>query len=254
MHDFYLPSFSYKDFNVYCVDYLDYRVVISENAKNKLISHYKANNVDLIYSNRIVKIENAVEIDNSIYLPKLDNEITIGYVGRWSEEKRNDIFIQIATAINKKHKNVKFIMAGIGMKSNLKKINEAGVMFLGEITDENELMKVYKTIDFLLITSLREGFPMVIMESMTQGVIPITTNVGGIKEHIINEYNGILIENKDDENAIVNDFLISIETLLNSKEKRAVLSKNAYLYSRLNFKIEDFNLKYLNIFFKQFHQ
>ena len=58
-----------------------------------------------------------------------------------------------------------------------------------------------------MITSFREGFPMVIPEAMAQGAIPISTNVGGINEHITNFENGVLIDNSVNEDEIINQFV-----------------------------------------------
>ena len=48
---------------------------------------------------------------------------------------------------------------------------------------------------------------MVIPEAMAQGAIPISTNVGGINEHITNFENGVLIDNSVNEDEIINQFV-----------------------------------------------
>ena len=84
---------------------------------------------------------------------------------------------------------------------------------------------------------------MVIMESMAHGVIPITTNVGGIGEHIINNENGILIDDNNEEE-IVKKFTESIIVLIKDREKLERISKNAFLYAYSNFQISQFNAQY----------
>jgi len=81
---------------------------------------------------------------------------------------------------------------------------------------------------------------------LSHGVIPISTDVGGINEHIKNGINGILISNGD-ENKIIIDFVNAIKDLLNDKEKKLSISKYAYQYSHLNFQLKEFNKKYQEI-------
>ncbi len=138
-------------------------------------------------------------------------------------------------------------MIGTGMKSNIDKINHAGVDFLGEITNKDELLDFYNQLTFLLITSEYEGFPMVMMESMAQGVISISTNVGGISEHITNDFNGFLIDNENQENS-VNLFCNQLEKLFNDESKVNEISKNSYNYAHKNFGIDEFNKNYKNLF------
>jgi glycosyltransferase involved in cell wall biosynthesis len=95
--------------------------------------------------------------------------------------------------------------------------------------------------------SIYEGFPMVIMESMAHGVIPITTDVGGINEHITNGENGILISDGNEEK-IVFDFINAIELLIIDNKKMEIISKNAFEYAQSHFSIEQFNDNYRRLF------
>lgn len=228
------------------VMYIDKRVVINQNTKKDLLEMYTLNKVEAKYNTLIQVIENGIVIENNEFIPKNNLTIKIGYVGRWSDEKRPQLFLEIAKQVRSKNSSIEFYIAGIGMKSNIDRINEASVTFLGEITNENELAAFYKQLTFLLITSEYEGFPMVIMESMAQGVIPISTNVGGISEHITNNKNGILI-NELDENKIVEEFCYSIFQIIENTKYRNDLSYNSFLYAQEHFGIEKFNESYQKI-------
>lgn len=219
------------------------RIVINDVAKQDVLRFYKEHRIDSKYNSKIQIIQNGIELCNSVFEKKSDINFKIGFVGRWSSEKRAYLFLEIATQITKKYPAVRFVMAGTGMKSNLDKISAAGVEFLGEITDKTILKKLYSELHIVLLPSKYEGFPMVIMESMAQGVITIATNVGGISEHIINNENGILI-NDGGEGKMVSDFTNSIEHLLLDKEQMALLSKKAYDYAHSNFSIKKFNDSY----------
>jgi len=70
------------------------------------------------------------------------------------------------------------------------------VKFTGLLTGF-ELVEQYKQCDFTLLFSNFENIPVVISESLACGKPVISTNVGGINEHI-NSSNGILIEAGDE--------------------------------------------------------
>lgn len=226
---------------------IDFRVVINKRAFDDLLDIYHKNNVEH-FQNKIRVIQNAFEIQNQSLKPKNEKEIRIGYLGRWSDEKRLHIFLEVAKKITSIHKNVSFVMAGTGMKSNLKKIEDANVRFLGEISNHEELCNLYNSLNFILITSDREGFPMVITEAMFFGVIPVATNVGGINEHILNQQNGILIKNSDNADLLISNFVFELDLLINDIPKFKTLSANAAEYARLNFGINKFNASYRNLF------
>ena len=85
----------------------------------------------------------------------------------------------------------------------IKKVNELGlqgiVNFSGLKTAE-EIAEIMKLSSFLLLFSNYENLPCVIVEAFAAGLPVISTDVGGIKEHL-NDKNGLLIP-KGDESAL----------------------------------------------------
>jgi glycosyltransferase involved in cell wall biosynthesis len=231
------------DLYMACSCYLNTRIAINKKAKFDLLGYYRLNGIDEKYNKNIHIIGNGIQMSGEHFIEKNNTKIKIGFVGRWSLEKRPELFLEIAKVIKSTKSSIEFEMAGIGMKSNILKINDAGVSFLGEITDYRTLLEIYRNLTFILVTSYREGFPVVIMEAMSQGVIPIATNVGGINEHIIDGVNGLLIDNGN-EDKIIADFIKAINTLMNDKEQMLLISKNAFTYAHSNFQIEKFNESY----------
>ena len=159
---------------------INHRLVINNKAFRDIVSIYNNSNLDKRLQGKIAVIENAITFKDD-NVPSKNDKIKIGFVGRWSKEKRPEIFLKIASRLKQTQIPVEFIMAGIGMKSNIHLINENGISFEGEITNDDALIKLYKSLTFILITSSREGFPMVIIEAMANGVIPICTDVGETK-------------------------------------------------------------------------
>jgi len=222
------------------------RVVINTKAKQDIEEKYKLNKLSKELSQKIRIIENAVKINKNEEWSQKEG-FKVGFIGRWSKEKRPKIALKVAEYFKNKNSNTQFVMAGVGMKSNIQAINKSGFQFLGEITNEDKLNELYKSLSVVLITSYREGFPMVIMETMPFGVITISTDVGGISEHIHNNENGFLIDDFADEEKIAQAIIKKIETLISDKDLFSLISKNAYLYSRQYFTLDKFQESYRQI-------
>lgn len=239
-----LPDEHRRSLFIESAKFIDIRVVITNKSKIDLIEIYKSEHLSSTYNDRIIKIENAVYNSSELkFVYKDFSKIKIGFIGRWSKEKRPNLFLEVAKLVNQNYSKFDFIMAGTGMKTNLSQINDAGVSFLGEITDNYKINNLYRELDIIVITSEYEGFPMVVMESMFYGVIPICTNVGGIYEHITHMNNGILIDNLS-EKQIINDLYSHILKLSENIQLSNTLSKNAMNYSNKNFLIDRFNKEY----------
>lgn len=81
-----------------------------------------------------------------------------------------------------------------------------GINYKGQISSE-EVVRRLQDYSILLLPSYREGYPGIIIESMSVGIPSISTNVGGIPEIIENGKNGIIVPPGDIEalkNAILN--------------------------------------------------
>lgn len=243
IHAFSKPDYGIELASLPYVKYLDKRVVINNKTLidfKKLYIERKLNN----YLTNIVKIENGINVKE--YLLDLSNKskFTVLFVGRWSNEKRPNLFIQIAKNVIVDYPEIDFIMVGSNMESHKKYILRSGIIYKGEIKNEKELNSIYIKANVLLITSYREGFPVVVMESMANGVVPIVTNVGGLSEHITNEINGFLIEDERHELFLVEKFTSKIVKLYKDLEFREKMSKTAFKYAKENFDVEVFNNDY----------
>lgn len=222
------------------------RIVISETLKKELTQAYLMASLDKRALDNLVVIGNGINIDagnRELYRRKKKNSMSMGFVGRWSSEKRPKLFIEIAKRVKTQLCDVEILMAGSGMNPHYQEIVNAEINFLGELSSKSELNDLYQNLSMLLITSLSEGFPLVLMESMIHGVIPICVNVGSISEHISDMENGILIQ-EDKEDQLVLQFVERIMYVFSRRELLDELSMNARDYAYNNFSIKNFNNSY----------
>ncbi|MHA1212733.1 MAG: glycosyltransferase, partial [Candidatus Heimdallarchaeota archaeon] len=91
----------------------------------------------------------------------------------------------------------------------------------------------FNSADILLVPSIetpegdKEGLPVVILEALSAGLPIIATNVGGIKDAVIDNYTGKLIEQKNSE-AIMK----AISELKNNKKLYNDISENCKKYAK----------------------
>jgi glycosyltransferase involved in cell wall biosynthesis len=91
----------------------------------------------------------------------------------------------------------------------------------------------------LVLTSKREGMPMVIFEAMANGIVCVATNVGDIKNYIKNNETGFLIDALNEEEIVIELGNI-IELLNNNRILLSEMSKNSYDISKKLFSQTDF--------------
>jgi glycosyltransferase involved in cell wall biosynthesis len=188
-------------------------------------------------------IENYVSIPDK--MNKKDNNILqVLYVGRDSTEKRLYLIAAIARKCQEQNIKAKFIF--VSNVLSFKKEDYIYCEFKGEIRNESILNELYKKADLLLLTSSREGFPMVIMEAMSYGVVPVSTNVGGISKHVEDHVNGLLF-NSTKEADIIDEMTQAIAQLDVDRSSLNKMSANAFSYAKQNFSKEIFDIAYANI-------
>lgn len=244
-HDFIFVKDKTKE-NQWCsaFDRMDLMIFISEKARQNMFMfnkyHRLRNGKD-----RLVLIPNSTEIPE-YYSDKNLEEFNIIFVGRGSSEKRIDIILRIAEKIEDTV-GINFHLVG-DLSKFIPASVPSNVSVVGEILDNNDLKSIYKKADILLITSNREGFPMVIMEAMARGVIPVATPVGDIPRYITSYENGF-VSSSIDPNIVVEEMVKFILILYNDLETRIRLSKNSYLFAKENFSISAFEKSYRKIFY-----
>ena len=131
----------------------------------------------------------------------VDKKILI-YIGRIDENKGLKYLIDAMEKL--KDIDLKIIGYGIHRKrledysvqKNLKNIE-----FLGTIYGKRKLLYL-NSADALILPSLKEGAPVVIMEALAKNLPVVVTDVGGVSLMVNNKINGIIIKQKSSEEIV----------------------------------------------------
>lgn len=224
------------------VRYLSQRIVINKRTLEDYRNQYQQEGFDLSLMDRIRIIPNGINI-MPLEREKIEsrfNHFTLGYLGRFSPEKRPDIFLELAKATSSINCHAKMICDYFGASEADYPIIEKVI----GINDPERIRQELSTISVLLITSSREGFPVSIMEAMEQGIPVISTNVGSISEHIISGYNGFLAEPGMSDESFINFCKVKIEEIGQSRPLYFKLSNNARAHAQNHFDLSFMHKEY----------
>jgi len=180
-------------------------VAVSESRKQYLMEHYhlEEDRVVVIYPGIDTKRFTMVaenrkrEIRRKYGIPV--DRIVVSFISRFSYEKGISFLVEAIEQI--KEGDFHFVFVGEGKERE--KIDSLvryrrDVSVLGAIS--NSLVhEVYALSDVFVLPSIDvgggvEGLPISLLEAMASGNIVVATSVGGIREVVVNNYNGILIE------------------------------------------------------------
>jgi len=238
-HAFSYPDWGIENIAINYIPYIDKRIVINNRTLFDYENQYKNSGIDCNYLNRFQIIPNGIEIKNldmSVIEDRFDN-FKIGYVGRFAHEKRPEIFLSLSTALCQSGIKARMIVdefKDIKSKYNMIEILEG-------ITDTELIRKEFSEISVLIVPSLREGFPLVIMEAMELGIPVISTAVGSISEHLCDGENGFISPN------IESSYFLNF-----CSEKIMLMKKNRYLYKKISTHAREYAIANFNIV--NFHQ
>jgi glycosyltransferase involved in cell wall biosynthesis len=161
----------------------------------------------------------------------------VGFVGRLSREKGPDVFVKIAGIVRKTLENCHFILVGEGpMRENLREtIDNNGLHgYVHMVGLQDDMPRVYASLDLMVLTSHSEAMPLAIIEAMASGLPVIATNVGGVIDMIEAGYTGFL-NNLDDLEGMANNVI----TLMSNRSMREEMGSAARKRAQKNFELSN---------------
>ncbi|HEL1740461.1 TPA: glycosyltransferase [Streptococcus suis] len=119
----------------------------------------------------------------------IGNELLIGNIGRFQEQKNHPFMLKIMAEVIKKSPDAKLMLAGEGelRKTIEEQVVEYGlaenIIFLGE---RNDMDRFFSAMDVFILPSLHEGLPFAAIEAQASGTtvlladtVTVETNVTG---------------------------------------------------------------------------
>lgn len=155
--------------------------------------HFVPNAVDVQQLDRL-PVDDAVLEDNSLV-----NGGYLLYIGRLSAVKGIHNLIEAFGRIGKK-KELKLVIAGTGdydhaLRRQAQKF--CNVVFTGFVGSQEIKKSLYRNCLALMLPSLYEAFPLVVLEAMTYGKPVVASCVGDIPSIVKNGVNGLLVKPND---------------------------------------------------------
>lgn len=218
---------------------IDTRIVLGKKTFEDFKQQYCEEGKEEHLLSRIMIIPNKVDTPDTFPQKPNNSNLKILFVGRNSSEKRPELFLEIVKKSYSLQLPVEFTLIGDFDELD---ISYPNLHIVGSIKEKDKLNEYYLESDLLLITSWREGFPMVILEGMAYGVAPISTNVGEVPEFINKKnQNGWIIQDDtiplyinqktvslNDLRPCVDKFIECIEQSVKNRSQLRIFQMNAY--------------------------
>lgn len=159
-----------------------------------------------ISSNKVVLIHNALDFsafkkeEKSVRKyqgRRRKRTFIIGVIGRLEKEKGHVYLLEAIKLLNRK--DVFLWIVGDGTLKEFygekcrQWLIEDQVFFYGYM-DNRKIGSLYRNIDILVVPSLRETFGLVVLEGMFYKKPCIVTEIGGLKEIVVDRINGLLVK------------------------------------------------------------
>lgn len=230
--------------------YTDFFVCPSEEVKKELIE-YK------FPEKRMEKIPNGVDIKKFSPVNKNIKEKLKGFLnlpgnkiatfaGRLELGKGLEILLSAWQKIISLYPDAHLSILGKGsLKSILQnKARELHidkqVTFKGEVENVDEY---FKASDIFILPSFAEGLSNALLEAMACGLPIVATNIGGTKEVIENDVNGILVEPKNPE-----ELAQAISSLIRDEKRAQRLGRNAQKTVKESYSLDRISKKYIQLY------
>jgi glycosyltransferase involved in cell wall biosynthesis len=171
------------------------------------------------------------ESRNALTLPAIS--LQCAFIGRVTQIKRPDRFLDVVSEIKKRGVNLDFSIAGDGelldvCRERIKQEN-LPVTILGW---QSDIERVLSSADMVVLTSDNEGTPLSLIQAGMAGLPVVTTNVGSVPEVVLDGLTGIVT------GLDVQEIADALEKLVNDKALRAKLGAAAQEFTLSNFGVK----------------
>jgi len=166
-----------------------------------------------------------------------DDVICIGIIGRLTAIKNHQMFFDVIhNVIGQTNQKVRvFVIGGGELEEELKEVAKGIEKKIGQLvfTFTSWIKDVdipLSRLDIVCLTSHNEGTPVSLIEAQASNVVVMSTNVGGVKDILLEDVTGYVIDDFS-----VNKYSKKLLELIENKEKRQKMSQNGWDYVKEKF-------------------
>lgn len=151
------------------------------------------------------------------------DSLLVGIVARLVPIKNHVCFLKAARLVLERNDKAWFVVVGDGelrveLESKARDLKiESRVIFMGF---QHNLEKIYAGLDIVTLSSYNEGLPVALIEAMAAGKPVVSTEVGGVRDLILDGNNGLLVPSNDHK-ALAE----AIIYLLRKPDRRAMMGR-----------------------------
>jgi glycosyltransferase involved in cell wall biosynthesis len=161
------------------------------------------------------------------------DSLQCAFIGRVTQIKRPDRFLDVVSEIKKRGVKLDFFIAGDGdlleMCRDRIKQEDLPVTILGW---QSDIERVLSSADMVVLTSDNEGTPLSLIQAGMAGLPVVTTNVGSVPEVVLDGVTGIVT------GLDVQEIADALEKLANDRVLRTKLGVAAQEFTMSNFGIK----------------
>lgn len=178
------------------------------------------------------------------YDREVKSDIVIGFARRFVEKRGVKLFVQAARKILEERSNVKFLIAGDGPLNA--EVDRLVIEYPGKVKrtrfSQSETQDFHRAVDIAVVPSLgSEGTSLSLIEAMGTGCAVIATNIGGMTNIVIDQFNGYLIPPR--EEALIS----AIKKISDDYDFRSTLGQNAMATVDSGFSYKLWRKKWLDV-------
>ena len=211
------------------------KFVYNQMDVNISVSEYNRRRASLIYRIPIDKIITIPSAVNSSFLnddalkgaKSMPSHPVILYIGRLAPRKGVHYLLQAMPNVIKYFPKARLVVVGAGpLEHHLKDLSrrldlQNSVMFLGYVSDER-IRRLLASADVVVVPSIFEGSPLVLLEAMAAGKPIVASAVQGIPEVVKPDFSGLLVKPRN-----IYEIEHAIVRLLKDREFANYLGENA---------------------------
>ncbi len=204
-------------------------ITVSESTKKDLIKYgFKRENISIISEGIELEPISNLETVNKFEKP------TILSLGTIRSMKRTDQILKAFEILKKDIPEAKLIIAGKkegmygdGFIEDIEKsVYKSSIRYIGSVSKE-EKVELLKKAHILAVTSIKEGWGLVVTEANSQGTPAVVYNVDGLRDSVFDNETGLICDQNTPENLAV-----KLGQILEDKTLYKKLQKNGLEWSK----------------------